>query len=245
MQLRRLAPFLGLAVFVLALWVLHREFAHLHLRDVTAQLEKLPTSSLVAAIGLTIVSYLVLTGYDALSLRFLNRRLGYRRSSLASFLGYSISQNVGLTLFSGAPIRFRLYSAWGLSAIEVATIVAFNGLTFWLGLLTVGGIAFTIGGGAPPATLHLPLPSLRPLGVLFLMLVLGYLASCLWLRGPRRIGRWEVEPPLSASPSCNWSSRPRTGRCRRACCGSCCLPSSASASCTFWRSSCSPRSSAW
>ena len=194
-SLRKLAPLLGLSLFVLALWVLHRELAHLHLHDVVAQLEALPLASLTAAVGLTVVSYLVLSGYDVLSLRYVDHQLGYRRPALAAFLGYAVSQNIGLTLVSGAPIRFRLYSAWGLSAVEVATVVAFNGLTFWLGLLTVGGVAFTIGGGGVPTALHLPLTSLRPLGVLFLALVLGYVLLCLRLRRPRRIGRWELVPP--------------------------------------------------
>jgi phosphatidylglycerol lysyltransferase len=194
-RLRKLAPFLGLAVFVLALWVLHRQFAHLHLRDVLGQIEAMPVASITAAVGLTLLSYIVLTGYDALSLYYMSHPLGYGRSALASFLGYAISQNVGMTLVSGAPIRFRLYSAWGLSAVEVATVVAFNGLTFWLGLLTIAGIAFTIGGGSVPTALHVPLTSLRPLGILFLVLVLAYLASCLWIRKPIRIARWELEPP--------------------------------------------------
>jgi len=193
--IRRFAPFVSLAVFVLALWALHREFAHLHLRDVMAKIAALPTASIVAAIGLTMASYLVLTGYDALSLRFIGKRLQIRRSALASFLGYAVSQNVGLTLVSGAPIRFRLYSAWGLSAVEIATVVAFNGLTFWLGLLTVGGVAFTTVGGAVPSQLHVPLTSLRPVGVLFLAVILGYLAACAWIRRPLRIHRWEFEPP--------------------------------------------------
>jgi phosphatidylglycerol lysyltransferase len=193
--LRRLAPFLSLGVFSAALWVLHLEFAHLHFHDVMAQIEALPAASIVAAIGLTLISYFVLTLYDALSLHYVERRLGYRRSALASFLGYAVSQNVGLTLVSGAPIRFRLYSAWGLSSVEIAAVVAFNGLTFWLGLLTVGGIAFTTAGGSVPTALHVPLASLRPMGVMFLALVLGYLVFCTWMRRPLRIGHWNLQPP--------------------------------------------------
>ena len=192
---RRLAPFFALVVLALALWVLHRELAHVHLHDIAGRLAALPSAALVAAIGLTALSYFVLTGYDALSLRYVNHRLDYPRTALASFLGYAVSQNVGLTLVSGAPIRFRLYSAWGLSAVEITTVVAFNGLTFWLGLLAVGGVAFTISGGAVPAVLHLPVASLRPLGILFLVAVLAYLLLSLLRCGPLRFGRWELAPP--------------------------------------------------
>ncbi|MGD8440866.1 MAG: bifunctional lysylphosphatidylglycerol flippase/synthetase MprF, partial [Holophagae bacterium] len=192
---RSLAPLLSLAVFAAALWVLHREFADLKLHDVVRQLEALPGAALAAAVGLTALSYLVLTAYDSLSLEYLGLRVGYRRTALASFLSYAFSQNVGLTLVSGAPIRFRLYTVWGLSAVDVATVVAFNGVTFWLGLLTVGGIAFATTGSPVPTALHIPLSSLRPLGVLFFVVVVGYLAACLWLGKPLRLGRWELVPP--------------------------------------------------
>lgn len=195
LRARNLAPLLSLAAFAAALWVLHREFADIRLRDVVTQLESLPVPTLAGAIGLTLLSYLVLTGYDALSLRYLRLRMAYLRTALASFLSYAISQNVGLTLVSGAPMRFRLYTAWGLSAVEVATVVAFNGITFWLGLLTVGGAAFATTGSPVPTALHIPLTSLRPLGVLFLVIVAGYLGACLWLRKPLRLGRWELVPP--------------------------------------------------
>jgi len=195
LRARNLAPFLSLAVFAAALWVLHREFADLRLQDVMQQLEALPTASLAGAVGLTILSYLVLTAYDALSLKYLDLQVGYLRSALASFLSYAFSQNVGLTLVSGAPMRFRLYTSWGLSAVDVATVVAFNGVTFWLGLLTVGGIAFATTGSPVPTGLHIPLTTLRPLGVLFLVAVLGYAAVCLWVKKPLRLGRWELVPP--------------------------------------------------
>jgi phosphatidylglycerol lysyltransferase len=192
---RFLPPLIGLAMFVLALAVLHRELAHLRLEDVREQLDGIPLGLVLAATVLTALSFLVLTRYDALSLRYLGRRLEDRRSSLASFLGYAISQNVGLTLISGAPIRYRLYTTWGLSAVEVATVVAFNGLTFWLGMLAVGGVAFTVAGGQVPASLHLGWLSLRPVGLLFLAGVLAYLAACRWIRHPLRLGRWELRPP--------------------------------------------------
>lgn len=193
-SLRKLVPVLGLGVFGCALWVLYHQLGRLDLPDVTAQLRALPVASLAAAIGLTMLGYFVLTGYDALSLRYVGRPLGYQKSALASFLGYAVSQNFGLPLLTGAPIRFRLYSAWGLSAVEIASVVAFNALTFWLGFFAVGGIAFTVAGGAP-SSLHISATLVRAAGILFLALVSGYLTVCLWVRKPLRIGSWEFAPP--------------------------------------------------
>ena len=189
-----LPPVAGLAVFVFTLVYLHRELAHLHPREIAAQLRSLPASAVALAVALTVASYLVLTLYDVLSVRFVGAHLPYRRTALASFLGYAVSQNVGFTLFSGAPLRFRMYTAWGLSAIEVTGVVAFNAVSFWLGLLGVGGASLVLAGGAPPAELHLPFASLRPLGLLMLLPVVGYLVACGVRRAPFEFGsgRWQL-----------------------------------------------------
>jgi phosphatidylglycerol lysyltransferase len=188
-------PVAGVALFALSLAVLHRELAHLHLRDIVTDLRALPTSVVALAVAFTAISYLMLTFYDVLSVRYVGATLPYRKTALASFLGYAFAQNVGFTLFSGAPLRFRMYTSWGLSAVEVTGLVAFNAVSFWLGLLGVGGTALVLAGGQSPEQLHLPFASLRPLGALMLLPVLAYFAVCAFRRRPLKIGRWELAPP--------------------------------------------------
>jgi len=55
---------------------------------------------------------------------------------------YSIGHNIGATVFTGGAIRFRIYSDYGLSAVDVAKICFLSGLTFWLGNTFVLGIAW-------------------------------------------------------------------------------------------------------
>jgi phosphatidylglycerol lysyltransferase len=190
-----LPPIAGLAVFVFALAYLHRELSHLHPRQIADQLRSLPASAVALAAALTVASYLILTLYDVLSVRYVGASLPYRRTALASFLGYAVSQNVGFTLFSGAPLRFRMYTAWGLSAIEVAGVVAFNAASFWLGLLGIGGASLVFAGGASPAELHLPFATLRPLGVIMLLPVVAYLLACGLRRKPVNVGPWSWQLP--------------------------------------------------
>ena len=46
----------------------------------------------------------------------------------------------GASVFTGGAVRYRIYSAWGLDAIEVAKLCFVAGLTFWLGNATVLGL---------------------------------------------------------------------------------------------------------
>lgn len=194
--MRRLKPWLVLLPFVVAVWVIHRDLQSFHYLQVVAALDALPVRAILAAVALTALSFLVLSTYDALGLRYAGHPLAYRRSGFASFVGYAFSQALGFTLLTGAPIRFRLYSAWGLDASEIRDLVAFYSVTFWVGFLALGGTTLLLEPLGLTGLLHLPFGNARYLGVLLLALAAAYLAWAVRRRGGRlRIGSWEIAPP--------------------------------------------------
>lgn len=125
MKRKHLGSLFGVTLLVVALAVLHHEIKIYHLRDLLAILHTFPSVRLVQALALTLLSYLIMTGYDFLALRYVGNPLGYAKTALASFIGYAFSNNIGLSMIAGASVRFRLYSAWGLDAIEITKVIAF------------------------------------------------------------------------------------------------------------------------
>ena len=87
----------------------------------------------------TAASFVCLTGFDALAVRYTRRDLPYRKIALASFTSLSIGHTLGFAAFSSGAVRYRLYSGWGLSAGDVGRIIVFCGVTVGLGLATLGG----------------------------------------------------------------------------------------------------------
>jgi len=160
-------------------------------------LREIPVPHLLVAFVLTLLNYLIMSGYDLLALRYIHYRLPYRKIAVASFIGYAFSNNIGLSMFAGGSVRYRLYSAWGLSAEQITKIVIFCSLTLWLGFLTLGGIAFLFEPMVLPKALHLPFASVRPIGVVFLSLVGGYFLWNIMKKRPIRIGGWEFPIPSS------------------------------------------------
>ncbi len=189
-----LGPLLAIAFFGLALWLIQHELRHYRYSQIVAALRGLPAGRIVAAIALTALNYVILTGYDYLALRYIQRPLSYRKSALAAFAGYAIGQALGFPLLTAAPIRYRLYSGWGLSAVEIAQVVAFYSLTFWLGYLLVAGAALVLYPPAVPV-LHLPLAATRLLGVVFLALVAVYAGWSVLGKRPFGRGQWSFQPP--------------------------------------------------
>lgn len=194
--LHSLGAALGLVLFGLVLWVLHRELQEYHYHDIVHHVQEIPGQRLALALLLTVLNYFVLTGHDALAFRYLHYPLSYGKIALASFLGYAFSHNIGFSLLSSASMRYRLYSTWGLSAGEIATVVAFNGVTFWFGVLLLGGIAFVWEPLSLPPALQLPFfRSVHPLGVVFLLLVAGYLLFSAMRTTPLKVREWELPLP--------------------------------------------------
>ncbi|MCA9178093.1 MAG: bifunctional lysylphosphatidylglycerol flippase/synthetase MprF [Planctomycetales bacterium] len=177
-----------------ALWLLHRELNEYHLHDFLHELARIPPTKLTLAAGLTILNYLILVAYDWIALRYLRHPMALPRIALASFLGYAVGNNFG-TLLGGSTVRLRLYTAWGLSAVEIVRLVVILSLTFWIGLFAVAGIVFIIAPLPIPTTLHLPIASTVPLGILLACLAVGYLALCAVRHEPIKVFQWHFSPP--------------------------------------------------
>lgn len=172
--LRRLGPVLVVVIFVAALWLLHHELKHYQLHDIQQAFADIPASRVWLAVGLTAANYLILMGYDWLAIRSIHHPLPFRRIALASFAGFVTSYNFG-ALLGGTSVRYRLYSAWGLSAVDILRLFFMLGLTFWFGLFALAGIVILLSPFPLPAEFKLLGLSVRPLGALLLVLTLVYL----------------------------------------------------------------------
>ena len=136
---RVLGPLLGVGLFSAAIWILHREIHQFHTGDVIRHLRAIPTPNLAHALLLTALSYLALTGYDSLACRYVKAPLGYPRIALTSFVAYVFSHNVGLRALRRQRGALPDLSSFGLKPGEIARIIAFNVVTFWLGFAAIGG----------------------------------------------------------------------------------------------------------
>jgi uncharacterized membrane protein YbhN (UPF0104 family) len=179
----------SLLLFALSLWTISQELHQHPASEIGKSLAAIPASRLLLAAFLTGLNYLVMAGYDTIAVRYIRHPLPYQKTAIAAVITYGISNSVGLALLSGSAIRYRLYRHWGLSVIEIAHIVTFCNLSFWLGLFVVGGIIFLLEPVAVPQLLHLPFTSVRPVGAIFLLVVLGYLLVTVFRQKSLRLGK--------------------------------------------------------
>jgi phosphatidylglycerol lysyltransferase len=185
---------LVLVIFVAALEVLRRELHAVSWHTLVGHIVGTPPDRLVAAVVLTALNYGVLTLYDFIAFATLGKSLPRWRVATVSFLAYAIANNVGFALLSGASVRYRFYTRWGVTAEELSRIVFSYSVTFWLGLFALGGLSLLL---TPLSRSHeLPGAALAaPVGLLLIALSVGYVVLTVVRPAPVRILRTELPLP--------------------------------------------------
>ncbi|HEX5866586.1 MAG TPA: lysylphosphatidylglycerol synthase domain-containing protein [Beijerinckiaceae bacterium] len=198
-------PVIGLLAVVVSAWLLYHELRDLSLEAVWSSLTAIPAHQYLLAALSTLVAYAALACYDRIALLHLGiRHISWWFVSLCSFTTYALSHNIGASVFSGALVRYRAYTSKGLSAPQVAVLVALCSFTFALGTVLLAGLVLTI---EPELFARLPdeIPEVlrdevtaRAIGLVLLGLVVLYVLGSLLHFRPLVIRSFHIEYPRPA-----------------------------------------------
>jgi phosphatidylglycerol lysyltransferase len=195
-SIKRLLPsIIGVVIFIFAIYVLQRNLHAIHFSDVIAHIRSIPVLHIAAALGLMVFSYLLLTCYDYLALKYVDASLAWKRIAPTSFSAFAIGHNVGFAALSGGAIRYRAYSAAGLTAVQITNVIIFVTTTFATGASLLLGISLLIEPASLLEPLHLSPSILRVVGALLVTVPFIYI---LWSRFPQlalKFRDWRFAPP--------------------------------------------------
>src|SRR6478609_5456775 len=164
--LHKLGVAISITVIGIACYVLYHMLRGIDINEVVDAIKGTEPRQVALAALFVAAGYFTLTFYDWFAVRAIGRTdVPYRVNALAGFTSYSIGHNVGASVFTGGAVRYRIYSAWGLNAIDVAKICFLAGLTFWLGNVTVLGFGFAYHPQAASDIDQLPFWLNRVLGI--------------------------------------------------------------------------------
>ena len=138
--LRRLAPLAGLIIFAAALWTIHNETGHLHIREIAASFRTIAPIDIAVAAALTLGSYLMLSLADWFALYYSSARLPWHKAGQAATLAYAVSNVVGFGPLTSTAVRIRLYSVWGIDTGIVAVITVVTAASLYLSGGAIAGL---------------------------------------------------------------------------------------------------------
>jgi glycosyltransferase 2 family protein len=187
---------LSVAIIAIAAVVLYHMLREIDLDDVIEAVEAVEKHDVAKAALFVAAGYFTLTFYDLFALRTIGHAdVPYRIAALAGFTSYAVGHNVGASAFTGGAVRYRIYSAHGLSVIDVAKVCFVAGLTFWLGNATVLGLGVVIAPQAASAIDQLP-PMVNWVMAVAILGALATYVAWVW-KTPRVVGRhnWLVTLP--------------------------------------------------
>ena len=194
--LHKLGVAISITVIGFACYMLYHMLRHINAAEVIEAIKDTEPHQIILAGLFVAAGYFTLTFYDLFAVRAIGRAdIPYRINALAAFTSYSIGHNVGASVFTGGAVRYRIYSGWGLNAIDVAKICFLAGLTFWLGNAAVLGLGVAYHPEAAAAIDQLP-AWLNRLAAFAVLLALGTYVVWVSMR-PRGVGRgpWTVILP--------------------------------------------------
>lgn len=189
------ATIFGVFLLAGAIYVVQREFRGLSVAQVHDAMAAISHHALWLAAGCTLLAYAVLAIYDRLGSLYAGKPASWARSLMASFCGYSLAHNLGFAAVSGAAVRFRFYSAWGYSAVQIAKVIGFTSLTFGLGGMALAGLVLVVEPEVVPwLGTHLPRWALQGLAVPLWGIVAAYVVLSRFFR-TITVFRHEIELP--------------------------------------------------
>lgn len=169
-------------IFSFAIYLLYNKLQAYSFKEIKNAVHEISPFSLALSLVFMVVNFVILMGYDWLALKAIKKKLALARIGLVSFVGAVVSLNFG-ALLGGSTIRYRLYSAWGFTPIDIIRLVLMLAVTFWVGAMGLAGALFIFVPLEFPEELGIHFVSVKPLGFLLFGLCILYHVICWKLKG--------------------------------------------------------------
>ncbi|CAN7352268.1 lysylphosphatidylglycerol synthase domain-containing protein [Phenylobacterium sp. LjRoot219] len=180
----RLVPAVLLVAAGVVLW---REFHHLSFAAVAEAMNAWGHARILGAIALAAASFFLMGVVEWLGVRWAGASVPFGAVQAVSFLANGIAHSVGANLLVSGAVRARLYDRYGVTLSQVAATTLFGGMSFAVGIATLGGTGLALSPAEQLAATAIPVQLARTVGWTLVSAVLCYVTLCAVARAPLRI----------------------------------------------------------
>jgi phosphatidylglycerol lysyltransferase len=204
----KLGLIVGLGLFGVAALVLFRELEALSWAQLKTSLAALPPSAIAAAMLLSAVSYVAISGYDLLAARHLGLELKAHRIAITAFVAHAFSFVLGFGLLSGGAVRLRAYGAAGVPPADAAGIGVLSAILFWFGVLAGAALCLLLAPHMAAGLDGMPAAANAIAGLGVILALAGLITWASASQGMLRLGAFATRWPgwrLAAPAAIVWA----------------------------------------
>lgn len=132
--------------FGLALWLVYNEIRKIGWHHLLDLISSTPFWVLSTALAFTLCDYIAFSGYDFLALKYIGKKLPKEKVVEAAMISFSVTNTTGHAYIAGGSLRYMLYSKLGLTELNVLKMIAFESLTYLLGMACVFDLSLILSG---------------------------------------------------------------------------------------------------
>ena len=197
-----LSPILSLFIIIVATIFIYRLFKVHSLSTIIGHLRSIPIDKIFLALIITFITYLILSFYDFLAVRYLELKASKIKVALISFVAFAFGNAIGMANLASSSVRLRMYPFVGIHHRDVLKIIIFCSLSYWLGFFSLAGTVMAIEPLDIFEKYNLTVGMVRGIGISFLMVTATYLYFCFKHHKPFTIKEQKIAfPALSFSLS--------------------------------------------
>ncbi len=116
--------------------------------QIMGRITEISAARLCLALVAALSSYCALIGYDGVALQMLGKKVPAATVALGAFSGHAFHNVIGCGPLSGGAVRYRLYSAHGVTLLDVAAISAITAAASGIGLTLICLLLLALSPGA-------------------------------------------------------------------------------------------------
>ena len=120
--------------FGLAIWLVFKEVHLLGIDKIVKQITRLPYSQLLLALLFVVIDYVAFSGYDFLALSYIGSKIKKWLVVKTAIISFSLTNTTGHAYLAGGSVRYAFYSKVGLTQFQVLKMIAFESLTYLIGI---------------------------------------------------------------------------------------------------------------
>ena len=173
-----LSPILSLFIIIVATIFIYRLFKVHSLSTIIGHLRSIPIDKIFLALIITFITYLILSAYDFLAVRYLELKASKIKVALISFVAFAFGNAIGMANLASSSVRLRMYPFVGIHHRDVLKIIIFCSLSYWLGFFSLAGTVMAIEPLDIFEKYNLTVGMVRGIGISFLMVTATYLYFC-------------------------------------------------------------------